>query len=130
MKCAFTLLVIGFFSVAGARKGPEDELAKEMTHDLEMNFNKIAPFGKEDTAKELQDHAAKTQTPWSMLWRMQRSRRSSALCSGRSPACVLPPSRSSTPLLASKPRPLTHTMTPITTVPKIHLHTCTRTKLP
>jgi hypothetical protein len=43
------------------RRGPEDELAKEMTHDLEMNFNKIAPFGKEDTAKELQDHAAKTQ---------------------------------------------------------------------
>ena len=39
----------------------EDELAKERTHDLEMNFNKIAPFGKEDTAKELQDHAAKTQ---------------------------------------------------------------------
>jgi len=43
------------------RKGPEDDLAQEMTHDLEMNFNKIAPFGKEDTAKELQDHAAKTQ---------------------------------------------------------------------
>merc|ERR1719428_2266198 len=43
------------------RKAPEDELAKEMTHDLEMNFNKIAPFGKEDTAKELQDRAAKTQ---------------------------------------------------------------------
>merc|ERR1719487_2042675 len=42
-------------------QAPEDELAKEMTHDLEMNFNKIAPFGKEDTAKELQDHAAKTQ---------------------------------------------------------------------
>merc|ERR1719453_1475047 len=41
-------------------RAPEDELAKEMTHDLEMNFNKIAPFGKEDTAKELQDHAAKT----------------------------------------------------------------------
>jgi len=40
---------------------PEDDLAKEMTHDLDMNFNKIAPFGKEDTAKELQDHAAKTQ---------------------------------------------------------------------
>ena len=35
------------------RQAPEDELAKEMTHDLEMNFNKIAPFGKEDTAKEL-----------------------------------------------------------------------------
>jgi len=44
-----------------SRAAPEDELAKEMTHDLEMNFNKIAPFGKEDTAKELQDHAAKTQ---------------------------------------------------------------------
>mmetsp|Transcript_53752 Transcript_53752/g.129480 ORF Transcript_53752/g.129480 Transcript_53752/m.129480 type:complete len:274 (-) Transcript_53752:1-822(-) len=40
---------------------PERQLAEEMTHDLEMNFNKIAPFGKEDTAKELQDHAAKTQ---------------------------------------------------------------------
>jgi len=46
---------------AVTRRAPEDELAKEMTHDLEMNFNKIAPFGKEDTAKELQDHAAKTQ---------------------------------------------------------------------
>mmetsp|Transcript_47622 Transcript_47622/g.92097 ORF Transcript_47622/g.92097 Transcript_47622/m.92097 type:complete len:329 (+) Transcript_47622:108-1094(+) len=42
-------------------RAPEDDLAREMTHDLEMNFNKIAPFGKEDTAKELQDHAAKTQ---------------------------------------------------------------------
>jgi hypothetical protein len=42
-------------------RAPEDDLAKEMTHDLEMNFNKIAPFGKEDTARELQDHAAKTQ---------------------------------------------------------------------
>merc|ERR1719221_2448933 len=54
------------FLQTGARRNlrgaaPEDELAKEMTHDLEMNFNKIAPFGKEDTAKELQDHAAKTQ---------------------------------------------------------------------
>jgi len=49
-----------FLQVA-SKKAPEDELAKEMTHDLEMNFNKIAPFGKEDTAKELQDHAAKTQ---------------------------------------------------------------------
>jgi len=44
-----------------SRKAPEDEIAQEMTHDLEMNFNKIAPFGEEDTAKELQDHAAKTQ---------------------------------------------------------------------
>jgi hypothetical protein len=47
--------------ISSHRRAPEDELAKEMTHDLEMNFNKIAPFGKEDTAKELQDHAAKTQ---------------------------------------------------------------------
>merc|ERR1719493_626536 len=47
--------------LAGGRRAPEDDLAQEMTHDLEMNFNKIAPFGKEDTAKELQDHAAKTQ---------------------------------------------------------------------
>jgi len=46
---------------SGRSRAPEDDLAKEMTHDLEMNFNKIAPFGKEDTAKELQDHAAKTQ---------------------------------------------------------------------
>jgi hypothetical protein len=46
---------------SAARRAPEDDLAKEMTHDLEMNFNKIAPFGKEDTARELQDHAAKTQ---------------------------------------------------------------------
>jgi len=50
-----------FLQVAAKNKAPEDDLAKEMTHDLEMNFNKIAPFGKEDTAKELQDHAAKTQ---------------------------------------------------------------------
>jgi len=50
-----------FVQLSVHKKAPEDELAKEMTHDLEMNFNKIAPFGKEDTAKELQDHAAKTQ---------------------------------------------------------------------
>merc|ERR1740130_872530 len=36
-----------FLQVA-SKRAPEDELAKEMTHDLEMNFNKIAPFGKED----------------------------------------------------------------------------------
>lgn len=42
-------------------RAPEDDLAQEMTHDLEMNFNKIAPCGKDDTAKELQDHAATTQ---------------------------------------------------------------------
>lgn len=35
--------------------------ADAMEEDLQANFNKIAPFGKEDTARELQDHAAKTQ---------------------------------------------------------------------
>jgi len=55
------LLEVRMHRHVAAGKAPEDELAKEMTHDLEMNFNKIAPFGKEDTAKELQDHAAKTQ---------------------------------------------------------------------
>jgi hypothetical protein len=50
-----------FFMQLSSERAPEDDLAQEMTHDLEMNFNKIAPFGKEDTAKELQDHAAKTQ---------------------------------------------------------------------
>ncbi len=49
------------FAQTFMEKAPEDDLAQGMTHDLEMNFNKIAPFGKEDTAKELQDHAAKTQ---------------------------------------------------------------------
>jgi len=44
-----------------SRASPEEDLATEMAHDLEMNFNKIAPFGKEDTAMELQDHAGKTQ---------------------------------------------------------------------
>merc|ERR1719478_1477001 len=59
--CAAKAKAQPVFLQLAAKKAPEDELAKEMTHDLEMNFNKIAPFGKEDTAKELQDHAAKTQ---------------------------------------------------------------------
>merc|ERR1719236_174755 len=32
-----------------------------MTHDLEVNFNQIEPFGKEDTSRELQSHATRTQ---------------------------------------------------------------------
>jgi predicted nucleic acid-binding Zn-ribbon protein len=56
----YSLLQTSVFRIQKVKK-PEDELATEMTHDLEMNFNKIAPFGKEDTAKELQDHASKTQ---------------------------------------------------------------------
>jgi len=57
------LAMIGAVSAATLRGNakPTEKLAKEMTHDLEMNFNKIAPFGKEDTAQELQAHAAKTQ---------------------------------------------------------------------
>merc|ERR1712000_246719 len=43
------------------KKPPEEDLAQEMTQGLEMKFNKIAPLGKEDTAEELQDNAAKTQ---------------------------------------------------------------------
>jgi len=56
-----TVSFLQLASRTGQDPAPEDQLAKEMTHDLEMNFNKIAPFGKEDTAKELQDHAADTQ---------------------------------------------------------------------
>ena len=48
-------------TTGGTLRAPKDDLAQEMTHDLEMNFNKIAPFGKEDTTKMLQDHAAKMQ---------------------------------------------------------------------
>merc|ERR1719367_2246448 len=58
---AASLAGVGSVSTMHKAAAPEDDLAKEMTHDLDMNFNKIAPFGKEDTAKELQDHAAKTQ---------------------------------------------------------------------
>ena len=36
------------FIQLSAEPAPEDQLAKEMTHDLEMNFNKIAPFGALD----------------------------------------------------------------------------------
>mmetsp|Transcript_21805 Transcript_21805/g.49650 ORF Transcript_21805/g.49650 Transcript_21805/m.49650 type:complete len:147 (-) Transcript_21805:94-534(-) len=63
MKCCVGILLAAICHECSAVvvRAPEDDLAKEMTHDLEMNFNKIAPFGKEDTAKELQDHAAKTQ---------------------------------------------------------------------
>jgi hypothetical protein len=58
---SFVQLGAGKRRALRADPAPEDQLAKEMSHDLEMNFNKIAPFGKEDTAKELQDHAADTQ---------------------------------------------------------------------
>lgn len=41
-----------------------DKTAIAMAHDIgttSSDYNTIAPFGKEDTAQELQDHAAKTQ---------------------------------------------------------------------
>ena len=40
------------FLQLSAGRAPEDELAKEMTHDLEMNFNKIAPFGDDNGRQE------------------------------------------------------------------------------
>ena len=46
--------VHGFLQLSSC---PTDKLAKEMTHDLEVNFNRIAPVRKADAAKELQDHA-------------------------------------------------------------------------
>ena len=46
--------VHGFLQLSS---NPTDKLAKEMTHDLEVYFNRIAPVRKADTAKELQDHA-------------------------------------------------------------------------
>eukprot|EP00405_Crypthecodinium_cohnii_P047127 CAMPEP_0206568372 /NCGR_PEP_ID=MMETSP0325_2-20121206/25799_1 /ASSEMBLY_ACC=CAM_ASM_000347 /TAXON_ID=2866 /ORGANISM="Crypthecodinium cohnii, Strain Seligo" /LENGTH=234 /DNA_ID=CAMNT_0054071749 /DNA_START=112 /DNA_END=815 /DNA_ORIENTATION=+ len=60
-KFLFALCNLAVITLVAGRANPKKDLAKEMMHDLEMNFNKIAPFGKEDTAKELQDHAAKTQ---------------------------------------------------------------------
>jgi hypothetical protein len=54
---ALAAVVAGFLN----KPNPTVKLANEMTHEIESNFNKIAPFGKEDTAKELQDHASKTQ---------------------------------------------------------------------
>ena len=49
------------FAQTFMEKAPEDDLAQGATDDLEVNFNKIAPFGKEDAATELQDHTATTQ---------------------------------------------------------------------
>ena len=35
-----------------------------MTHNLEVNFDTTTLFVKEDTAKELQNHAGKARDPW------------------------------------------------------------------
>ena len=49
MKCIVAALVAGVSVVDAAflskPKDATNALAKEMTHDIEMNFNKIAPFG-------------------------------------------------------------------------------------
>ncbi len=59
---------------------PGDELAKETTHDLEMNS-----CGKEDTAKEPRDRATKTLA--GEAWRTTRwTRPGEAEPGGRSPA--------------------------------------------
>jgi len=63
MKVFFTICVA---AVSALSQDPNflkksAQLANVAKKDLETNYNKIAPFGKEDTAQELQDHAAKTQ---------------------------------------------------------------------
>merc|ERR1719359_507237 len=108
-------------SARSALHAPEDELAKEMTHDLEMNFNKIAPFGKEDTAKELQDHAAKTQD--TLVDAVEN-----AQCSARSRACVRRRSRSSTRSRAWKRRRSMLTTMRTTIVRRTRLPTSMRTR--
>uniref|UniRef100_A0A0G4GM35 RxLR effector protein n=1 Tax=Chromera velia CCMP2878 TaxID=1169474 RepID=A0A0G4GM35_9ALVE len=40
---------------------PDAPVPEEMSKALDVEFNKIEPFGKEDTAKELQRHADSTQ---------------------------------------------------------------------
>jgi hypothetical protein len=107
---------------------PEDQLAKEMTHDLEMNFNKIAPFGKEDTAKELQDHAADTQDTLVDAVENAEVARSSARSSVRSRASARRRSRSSTRSPASRRRPSMRTTMRTTTAPRTRSATCTRTR--
>ena len=41
-----------------------DNLAKESTHVLNVNFNKIAPLSKENTAKRLQTTPQRLRTNW------------------------------------------------------------------
>ena len=45
-----SLFVVGVTAAKLKSSEPQNSkvLAKEMSHDLEMNFNKIAPFGKEN----------------------------------------------------------------------------------
>merc|ERR1719361_2803804 len=98
----------------------------EMTHDLEMNFNKIAPFGKEDTAKELQDHAAKTQdTLIDAVENAEVAEIKRAVFRALT-RLRAPPSRNLTPLLVWKRRLSMPTMMHTITVLKTPWRTFTR----
>jgi len=61
LKNAKAVLNGASYSFLQTDQEPKEEAAKEESKDLEVNYQKIAPFGKEDTAQELQSHAAKTQ---------------------------------------------------------------------
>jgi len=61
LKNAKAVLNGASYSFLQMGEEPKEEAAKEESKDLEVNYQKIAPFGKEDTAQELQSHAAKTQ---------------------------------------------------------------------
>eukprot|EP00427_Karlodinium_veneficum_P024843 CAMPEP_0169119454 /NCGR_PEP_ID=MMETSP1015-20121227/31567_1 /TAXON_ID=342587 /ORGANISM="Karlodinium micrum, Strain CCMP2283" /LENGTH=45 /DNA_ID= /DNA_START= /DNA_END= /DNA_ORIENTATION= len=39
---SIVFVAVAVLAASAQARAPEDELAKEMTHDLEMNFNKIA----------------------------------------------------------------------------------------
>ena len=58
---AAALLLSAGLPPSPAAPAPAPKVEEPAAPVVEKNFNKIAPFGKEDTAKELQDHASKTQ---------------------------------------------------------------------
>ena len=73
MDCAFSNRFSWVFMGRQMSSNPTDKLAKEMKHDLEVNFNKIAPFGRKLLGRNFRI------TPW----RTQRWRKSNV----RSFAC-------------------------------------------
>merc|ERR1711924_559867 len=76
---------VGFLQIR-QDPAPEDALAKEMTHDLEMNFNKIAPSARRTRRRSSRTTRLTRRTPsWTPL-RTPRSPRSSARSSARSRA--------------------------------------------
>ena len=50
LRLLFAMVSLGFAALQPEsllkKAKPGDALAKEMSHDLEMNYNKIAPFGR------------------------------------------------------------------------------------